>query len=893
MYKKNKIATGIQLLISGGLLSGMTLMASTAMAQTKSNDADDKVQRIEITGSSIKRMASETALPVTVIKADTFVKEGLTTAEQILDSLGSNQSTQSGSQSVGSGTGGKSSADLRGIGSDKTLVLLNGRRLANHPYTGDSVDLNIIPVAALDRVEILRDGASAIYGTDAIGGVINFITKRSVKAAEITVEGVLPKSSGGDEARINFLAGKGDLDEDGYTVFGVVDWHKQNPLKAVDRSFSKTGVIPSRGMNKLSGNTDPANFFDPISGISGNYSRAAGCNPAQHTFPNNATQCGYDYTSAVDDIPATEQFSFLGKGSWKINGDHTATFEYLHAESINMSRVAATPFYTGAGSLPNMFLNSTSPYYPGNGINPAVPGLSGGPLSINWRAIQSGKREEKDRSKSDRWLVGAEGLIAGWDYNSALTYAKSNASSRLTNGYLIDAGVNNGINNGIINPFGPQSAAGSAYLNSIQLTGELYSAVAKRIGVDFKASREFGKLAGGAMGVAVGAEIARETASYVVNRAVADQATATGAADAQSVSGGRNIGAVFGEFNAPVTKQVELQFAARYDKYSDVGGTFNPKIGIRYQPTKELLFRSSANTGFRAPTLYEKFSPNSITNTSDNYNDPLLCPNGVAVPGQNPSIVCDSQQQIRSGGNTNLLPEKSRSYSIGFVIEPIPEVTFSADYWSVYIRNMIGTLPESVIFGNPVKYANLFVRNGTNQLLYVQATNANLGDMNTDGIDISLSGRLGKTPYGNFLASVDGTYVTTYEYQNELNGPWIQNVGRYGDNSPIFRWKHTLSLTWSNRDWSSTLSQQFLSGYHDQNKQVAAAFFQDVGSYSVWNITATYSGIKNISMTAGIKNIWDTDPPFSNQGTTFQQGYDPRFTNPVGRAWYLRGTYRF
>ncbi|PRC94183.1 TonB-dependent receptor [Solimicrobium silvestre] len=888
MIKEKNLSRSMRSIFSSGIALGMGVLGGSALAQEA-----EVVQRVEITGSSIKRMASETALPITIIKADTFVKQGLTTAEDVLNSLGSNQSSSGGSQSVGSGSGGKSSADLRGIGTNKTLILLNGRRLANHPYDGSSVDLNIIPVGALDRVEVLRDGASAIYGTDAIGGVINFITKRSVKGVEVTGEGVNPQHKGGGEARFNLLAGIGDLEEDGFNVFGVFDWHKQNALKATDRDFSATGIIPNRGLNKMSGNTGSANFYDPISGLSGNMSRAAGCNPAQNSYIKNATSCGYDYTADIDDIPQTEQWSFLGKASYKLNADNVLTLEYLHSDSTNIGRVAPTPFYTGSGSLPGLNIDSNSPFYPGNGITPAYPGLSGGPLDLNWRSMDAGQRREKDKSKTDRFLIGAEGLLAGWDYKTGFMYAQSKATTTLTNGYLKDSGVLAGITGGIINPFGPQNAAGLAYLDSIALNGELYSGTTKRTGIDFTASREFGRLAGGAMGVAIGTEFAHESAAYTVNRSVADQASATGGSDAQNVSGARNISALFGEFTAPVTKELEVQLAARYDYYSDVGGTFNPKIGIRYQPAKELLLRASANTGFRAPTLFEKFSPDSTTNTANTYNDPALCPGGTALPGQNPSLVCNAQQQIRGGGSANLAPEKAKNFSVGFVYEPNSAMTFSADYWNLRITDSIGTLPETVIFGNPTKYADLFVRNPDGSLKYVLATNANLGGINTDGIDASMTLRLPKTSLGNFVVNLDGTYVNQYKYQNEKDGAWTQNVGTYADNSPVFRWKHTLSLMWTKNVWSTTLSQQFMTGYHDQNQQVAAQYYQDVSSYSIWNLTGTYSGFKNVTLTAGLKNLFDKNPPFTNQGTTFQQGYDPRFTNPVGRALYLRGTYRF
>ena len=188
MIKEKILSRSVRIIFSSGIALSLGMFAHPAFSQ-------EAVQRVEVTGSSIKRLAAESSLPVTVIRADDFVKQGLTTAEQVVSSLASNQSSQGGSQSVGASTGGVSLADLRGIGSNKTLILLNGRRIANHPYDGAAVDLNIIPISALQQVEVLRDGASAIYGTDAIGGVINFITKRSVNGVELTAETTVPQKS--------------------------------------------------------------------------------------------------------------------------------------------------------------------------------------------------------------------------------------------------------------------------------------------------------------------------------------------------------------------------------------------------------------------------------------------------------------------------------------------------------------------------------------------------------------------------------------------------------------------------------------------------------------------------------------------------------------------------
>ena len=885
---RNKHAILRRTLVARAVLVGFGSAASMIAMQPVFAQSDASLQRVEITGSSIKRLAAESALPITSIKADDFVKQGLTTAQEVLNTIPMNQTSVGSSQSVGSGTGGKSSANLRGLGDDKTLVLLNGRRLANHPFEASSIDLNMIPVSALERVEVLRDGASAIYGTDAIGGVINFITKRSVTGLSVTAEIVSPEKAGAAEQRINLSGGYGDLDKDGFNFFGVFDVHKQDRLKATQREFSKTGVIPSKGLNLTSGTPFPANFFSDL-GINGNPYFASGCQ-APYSIPRARNKtCRFDYTQFIDAIPETQQDSFLGKASFKINANTLATAEYLHTKSTNDNAVAPPPM-AGLGIM----LHSSSRYYPGgSGGVPAVAGLTGEDLEVSWRPLESGQRLGRDESISDRFLVGLEGDLAGWDYKAGISYSESKGSSSFTGGYLNDQRIIDGVGSGVLNPFGIQNAAGAAYLTASVLKGKYLEATMKSTAVDFKASKELMQLPAGPLGFAVGGEFRSDKAEYKVDRALAGQASSSGYADAKDQSGDRTISAVFAEVNVPVIKNLELALAARYDSYNDVGSTFNPKVGVRYQPTKEVLFRGSYNTGFRAPTLYDLHGPQTTTNTADSYNDPLLCPDGVAVAGANPNLVCDQQQNIRGGGNPDLKPEKSKTYSLGFVLEPTPTITASLDLWSISLRDQINSLPEQTIFGDYAKYSSLYKYSADGKtLLYILGTQDNLGEVHTRGVDISLTWRLPKTNVGSFVATLDGTYVDKYEYQNEKNGPFTQNAGRYADASPVMRWRHNAAVQWSQGPWSMTLAQKYTSGYTDQN-DVAAAYVQDVKSYSTWSLAGTYTGIKNTVLTAGVKNLFDQDPPFTNQGTVFQKGYDPRYTDPVGRAIYVRANYKF
>ncbi|MEO7495619.1 MAG: TonB-dependent receptor [Massilia sp.] len=885
------MSRALRRIFAGGAAAGATLLALPALAQ---EDQNQPMARVEITGSSIKRLAAETSLPITTIRAGDFVKQGLTTAEEVLATIPMNQTSQSSSQTVGAGTGGQSVANLRGLGGDKTLVLLNGRRLANHPFFADTVDLNIIPVSALDRVEVLRDGASAIYGTDAIGGVINFITKRSVKGLGLTVEAYEPvRSGGGNEQRVNLTGGWGDLNTDGYNGFVVLDAHQQTRLKSTERWFSATGIRPEHGSAQYSRTPFPANFttIPPIPGtplINGNPYFTRGCQ-APFSLPDPATStCIFDSTQFVDDIPETKQYSLLGRFSKKF-GEHLGAIEYLHTRSINNARVAPPPM-----SRLGIVMYPTSPYYPGGSAGvPAVPGVFGVPLDISWRTIEGGQRETEDSNMSDRLVASMEGSFRGWDYNTGLSHSMGRAKSQFTGGFLVDERIISGVGSGVLNPFGPQSPAGAAYLAESRLIGEFLHARINSTALDFRASRDLMTLPGGALGVAFGGEFRHDKATYRVNRALASQANSSGFSDAQDQQGQRNIAAVFGEVNAPIIKDLEVNVAARYDRYTDVGGRFDPKVALRYQPTRQVLMRASYNKGFRAPTLYDLYGPQTVTFTSDQYNDPRLCPNGVPGPGANSNIVCDQQQYIRQGGNPNVKPEKSRTYSAGVVFEPTRALTVTLDYWNIKLKDQINALAEQTIFGNFAKYQGLFNYSANGQTLnFVESITTNLGEVKTRGLDLGLLWRLPKNPWGNFTLNVDGTYVNKYDYQNERGGPFTMNAGRYADASPVFRWRHNALLSWSIPDWTLNLSNRYLSHYVDQN-QVDPGFEQTVKHYSIWSLSGSYTGNKRVDFTAGIRNLLDQEPPYTNQGTTFQQGYDPRYTDPLGMTIFMRATYKF
>jgi iron complex outermembrane recepter protein len=365
---------------------------------------------------------------------------------------------------------------------------------------------------------------------------------------------------------------------------------------------------------------------------------------------------------------------------------------------------------------------------------------------------------------------------------------------------------------------------------------------------------------------------------------------------------------VYTELNVPLMKSLDVTAAVRYDKYSDFGNTTNPKFSFKYTPTQQLLVRGSVSTGFRAPSLFELNNPQTFTNTANSFNDPNLCPGGVAAPGHSPASVCNTQFIVLNGGNPGLQPEKAKSANLGLVFEPQPGLSLGIDYWWVKLKNQISVLPDTLIFADPAKNAGLFHRapDGTLSIDgsqcpgancgFITQTTSNLGGVNTDGFDLTGAYRLRAGETGTFDFNFTGTYVRKYEYQQEQNGVWIQNAGVYSGTGPIMRWQHTLSVAWTRGAWGAGVVNRFKSGYEDQNDpaQIADPSFNNhVGSYSLFDIWGLWQPTKAVALTVGIRNLFDTDPPFSNQGRTFQQGYDPRFTDPTGRTYYVRGTYNF
>ncbi len=418
------------------------------------------------------------------------------------------------------------------------------------------------------------------------------------------------------------------------------------------------------------------------------------------------------------------------------------------------------------------------------------------------------------------------------------------------------------------------------------------------------------------MGLALGAEFRKEEMVYNTNVPLVSQAASSGLAGSGAVrEGDRDVWAAALEMTFPILKNLEIGAAVRYDDYSDFGGTTNPKISFRYTPVDMLLIRGSYNTGFAAPTLTQLYAPNSTTFTGTRYNDPVLCPGGVVntAAGGVASRDCLIQFQQLQGGNVDLQPEESDAWTVGFVLQPTPEFSFGLDYWNYTITDSISVIGEQSIFADPAKYANLFVRcsaapparqnaigacqmPGGDPLAYIINTNLNLGDVETSGIDAQVNWTGPASEWGRFNLGIRGTYVMKYEFQVEPNGTWYNPVGIYNPQfgGPVIRYQQVTTFGWQWQAWSVNLFNRFMSGYYDQNPVPAPYNRHTVGKSSIWSLSGTWTGYKGLTLQAGVINLLNTDPEYTNQASRFQsRGYDDRFSTPLGRVWTLAAKYSF
>jgi len=968
----------------GALRAGLPVLllaaVASASAQQAATPADGDISKLEtviVTGSSIRRQVSDSAVPLQVITTEDLRREGINSPEQLvsylvsngngLDNLAGNADVVTGAQR---GNNGASSANLRGQGSAATLVLLNGRRVAAHGLNGGAVDINQIPMAAIERVEVLKDGASAIYGTDAIGGVINFILKDDFQGLNFSGFADITELGGGAIYRGTAAGGIGDVDEDGWNIMATVSMSDHRELRGDQRDFVNTfqpdrgvsvdtrgtpfatilplGVGPNTPLGTIINTAATAPFLPGSTTIraSGGINPldlpgGGGCNQIDGqaaydtrlwNFPEAEYACAWDTGRAAVLQQPIKTVNFVTRGVLRL-GEHELAAELTGSTADSAKRFSNLQITPNTSTQNYAFpRNATSAAVYDRVFNqlvavfPTLEARRGLPMSYRWRCMECGRREIETTTDTFRAFIGADGPLPleGWTYRAGVSHAFSESESQLGTGYyyrnttrdasgtVIANGIIDALNTGVINVFlrpgETQSQAALDLLKGASAEGViLYGGKFSVTQVDASASGPLFALPAGDVLAAVGVDWRRE--EYRFNgdqRAAAARPIIIAAPfdDGNALAGvERDVKAVYAEVMVPIVAGMELTGAVRRDDYDGFGSTTNPKITLKYRPVDQIMLRGSYSTGFRVPSF------NQINNASStalysgrDLADPGKCPGGR--PDATKPECAVVQPNIINGGKPDLGPEESDQLSFGMVLEPVDNFNMSIDWWRINRTGTLQILTLQQLAANYSTFQDRYVRDAAGNLVSIDQRWLNAGEGKTEGLDITMALR-GEAWGGRWRAGIDGSKILEKRSRIAPSLPFgPSEVGAFTFAGDLgLDWKHNAFFSFTRGDWSATFSQLYRSGYRNQELPGVTAGIvsppavdRRVDSYITHNASVTWRGIEGLSVTAGIKNLFNEDPPFAityDSNTGAGSSWEPRVADPRNRSFTLLAEYRF
>lgn len=854
--------------VSGVLFSSMTFAQSTETTPSENK----AVERIQVTGSHISRTDVEGPSPVQVIDRDMIDKSGIENLQQLFERMpvtgNGTFSTRGNSQD--STANGAAAISLRGFGSDATLVLVNGRRVANNAFAegivNTFVDINSIPMAAIERVDILKDGASAIYGSDAVAGVINIILRKDFTGTDVTMGYGATTGPNYDEKTFNAVWGTGD-DKSNTTVIFDYFGNSQIDNSELGR-FGTANQAPYGGEDFRSSRGYPGRFI-----VDGVVTRDPFC-PADRIAGQT---CVYDYGPHSITVPEAERVGLTVNMRRELNDDVELFAEFAAQHNSSTAGGAATPLDEGAG----LYVPADHPNNPW-----------GKRVEISrYRTVDAGDRRWNITSDTLRALVGLRGSLKDWQWEAAASKGRSSAIQKgdKDQGWVRTDYLQQEINAGRYNPFGgvqnPQSVI-DAITTSLVRRGTSHMTTA-----DAHISGEWFEFGAGNVGVAMGVEYRAEDTKDIPDDQF--QRGLIFGTESVSAQADRSQYAAYIEFSLPLTETLEMQLAERFDHYSDFGSTTNPKVAFHFKPLDTFSLRASWSQGFRAPSLAQiGLGPSQ---ESQFFVDTFRCP----TPDVNNPACASTDYTIVFAGNPNLKPEESESVNVGAIWEITDALDVSVDLWSIKQDNKIDEVPFGLVYmaecGN--QNSTICVRRAPlpgqtlGELDKINNTFFNVSSQKASGMDVSAHYKIDLDSNGMLKLGLDMTYLNKFEKDG------MDYTGEY--RYPQSRW--TATADWSKDDYGVSMSLAYIGEFEDtpdidfdgsldfeQNKS------RMVDAYYTIDTQAYYQLNDKTKLMFGVSNLLDEEPPFAiGDGDSDLYGYVGSMYNPRGRYIYGKINYRF
>ncbi len=838
------------------------------------------VEEVVVTGSRIARGSDfENPSPVVTVDRGAIEKSGYSNLQQLMEKMPAtgNGTFSTRGNNQDSTANGAASISLRGLGADATLVLVNGRRVAISSFaeniTTNFVDINSIPVSAIERVEVLKDGSSAVYGSDAVAGVVNIITRKNFEGIEFS--GGYGAADGYDEVTGSAIWGFGDDDSN---VTMILDYWKNTNLFNSERGSLGSANQTARGGEDFRSSRGYPGFF-VVDGV-------PTVDPACPADRINDPACVYDFGPWNVLIPEAERTGFMLTAHQGLGGGVEVFGEMQYQHNNSFAQGAPTPLDESAG-LTVPVDHPDSPF----------PGAT--TLEIGrYRTVDAGGRQWDIETDNVRGLVGLRGEFSGWDWEVAAQRArsKSEQSGDRSMGWVRTDFLQAEINAGRYNPFGgvqnPEDVI-NAITTSLVRRGESELTM-----YDAQISGDLFDMPAGVVKMAAGVEYRDESISDVPDDQF--QRGLIFGTEAVSAAAARDSWAAFVEFSVPLLDSLELSLALRYDDYSDFGDTTNPKLAVRWSPIDQLAFRASWGTGFRAPSLAQiGLGPSQ---ESQFFVDTYGCNAGV------PGACTALDYNLIFSGNPDLEAEESETLNVGVAWQPSSSIELTLDYWDIKQENKIDEVPFGFIYTQScdVQDSTVCVR-GTplpgQTLGSLQSINSgfiNIGEQSVSGVD--LGGYFGfDVGPGRLTLGLNYTHLLEFE-RVELNLDGTAFVTRALEGEYEYpEDRAQLTADFGNDTWGVYASLNYVGPFedtpdvdfdgvldYDTNKT------REVGDFTTLNLQLRYTGLEHLRLVLGLENALDEDPPFAiGDGDTDLYGYVQSQHSPRGRFWNVKATYAF
>jgi iron complex outermembrane receptor protein len=892
MFKYQNITKVVKIAV---LSSACCMVPHIANAQ----DGADEVEKISITGSRIKRTDMEGPSPVVTIMADDMLNKGFVTVQDALNNLTQATGGQLDQQQTFGFTPSASAVDIRGFGVGRTLVLLNGRRLPQFPLaaggTSNFVDLSSIPSSAVARIEVLTDGASAIYGSDAIGGVVNVILKNSVEKTQVNVRYGDTSEGGQQNSRVQITTG---LETNKGSALFFFEYLDRDELLFSERDRSAFDVLDPN---------DPASVGAFSSGgVPGTFRGTEGNVPSADCDPNLVIGgfCRFNRADFRQLLAPLKRGSIATLLHYDINENISAFGQFMYVKTQVDTQIEPM-FFDEA-----IVVGIDAPNNPTTGENDPTGIYVDQAGIFRRRLIEFGPRAANIDTDSINMLMGLKGTIyEDFDWELGYNYSKQDvvsvrsgfaARDRITNAmcgpqYAVDGSCDNGT----LNFFEPIS---QEVVDALRLT-PLTDAESTISAVDFQVTGPLFEMNGEDAMFAAIVEYNKTTF-----RDARDPDQLNGniiALGGTSGRGERKYSAAGLEVLLPIIDNFNLSIAGRYDSYdddSDVGGAFSPRVALDYRPIKNLLLRTSWAESFRAPDMQRLFGANTRAFT-DLVDTPFCLQQGGSGRGDTSVPSCSSivqSTEILLGSNINLQEEKGESVNLGFVFSVTDNFSIGADIFSIKLEGIVEVPDTQFILDNPSLFpSNAIVRDpnqvDTNDnpggLDIISAVARNLAFQKTEGVDFNIDYSYQMQQYGDFTLRLNGTYTSKVDIQQNSESLVVDELkGFEGRSTEGVEWRANLNLGWSLND----ISVNLYANYIGEIIPAETSVIQRLGSWTTFNLTTRYVLTDSFEILAGVNNLLDKEPPIDIQdGNSTQPFYNQSFHNLTGREYYVEAQYRF